>query len=134
MELNEKSDICQWVMANADSHDIFLTDWYSLNDYVLGGAMLYFGWPYYAWSAGYDTYGREATVYAMYEASSPAELDELVTKYGIRFIVVDSAVRNREEFIVNEQNIINTYGLVFNDGSTRIFDTKQKIFLTGEGK
>lgn len=134
MELDEKSDICRFVLENADSNDIFLTDWYSLNDFVLGGAMLYYGWPYYAWSAGYDTYGREAKVYAMYEASTPERLDELVTECNIRYIVVDSAVRERKEFIVNEQNIINTYGLVFNDGFTRIFDTKQKIFLNGEEK
>ena len=134
MELDEKSDICRFVLENADSNDIFLTDWYSLNDFVLGGAMLYYGWPYYAWSAGYDTYGREAKVYAMYEASTPERLDELVTECNIRYIVVDSAVRERKKFIVNEQNIINTYGLVFNDGFTRIFDTKQKIFLNGEEK
>ena len=27
---------------------------------TMGGAMLYYGWPYFAWSAGYDTAGREA--------------------------------------------------------------------------
>lgn len=126
--LDEDSDICRWVMENSDSHDIFLTNWYSLNDYVLGGAMLYYGWPYYAWSAGYDTYARERLVYAMYEASTPEELDSLVEQCNIRFIVVDNEVREREEFLLDEENIIRTYGLVFNDGNTRIFDTREKLF------
>ena len=86
--------------------------------------MLYFGWPYYAWSAGYDTNGREPSVYAMYTAETPEELRALVEQYGIRYIVVDTDVRLREEFVVNEQNIINTFGLVFNDGETWIFDTR----------
>lgn len=129
--IDEDSDICRWVKANATSKDIFLTSWYSLNDYVLGGAMLYFGWPYYAWSAGYDTYGREKTVYKMYEAQTPDELDALVKEYGIRYIVVDEEVREREEFVVNEQNIINTYLLVFNDGKTRIFDASKRLGVTG---
>ena len=128
MMLDEDSDICRWVMEHSDSHDIFLTNWYSLNDYVLGGAMLYYGWPYYAWSAGYDTYARERLVYAMYEASTPEELDSLVEQCNIRFIVVDNEVREREEFLLDEENIIRTYGLVFNDGNTRIFDTREKLF------
>jgi hypothetical protein len=101
-----------------------------LNDYVLGGAMLYFGWPYYAWSAGYQTTEREPSVYAMYTAQTPEELRELVKKHGIRFIVLDDDIRAREELqvegqsIINEQNIINTFGLVFNNGETQIFDTR----------
>lgn len=122
--ISEQSDICRFVMEHSDSNDIWLTSWYSLNDFVLGGAMLYFGWPYYAWSAGYETNLREPSVYAMYTAETPEELRELVAKYNIRFIVVDDDVRCREEFEVNEQNIINTFGLVFNDGDTRIFDTR----------
>lgn len=127
MSINEKSDICNFVMTQADSNDIFLTDWYSLNDFVLGGAMLYYGWPYYAWSAGYDTYGREEKTYAMYEASSPETLDLLVKECNIRYIVVDNGVRTREEFTVNEENIRNTYKAVFNDGNTVIYDTRLKL-------
>ena len=122
--ISDESAICRFVMEHSDSHDIWLTSWYSLNDFVLGGAMLYFGWPYYAWSAGYDTNGREPSVYAMYTAETPEELRALVEQYGIRYIVVDTDVRLREEFVVNEQNIINTFGLVFNDGETWIFDTR----------
>ena len=128
--ISENSDICRFVMEHSDSKDIWLTDWYSLNDYVLGGAMLYFGWPYYAWSAGYQTTEREPSVYAMYTAQTPEELRELVKKHGIRFIVLDDDIRAREELqvegqsIINEQNIINTFGLVFNNGETQIFDTR----------
>lgn len=131
MELDENSDICQFVMKNASSKDIFLTDWYSLNNFVLGGAMLYYGWPYYAWSAGYDTYLRERYVHSMYEAATPEMLDQLATACGIRFIVVDTAVRTSEEYTVNEDNILRTYGLVYNDGSTHIYDTRLKIYTEG---
>lgn len=127
MKLNENSDVCNFVMTQATAEDIFLTDWYSLNEFVLGGAMLYYGWPYYAWSAGYDTFGREKNAYAMYEAESPEQLDSLVKACNIRFIVVDYGVRTREEFQVNEENIRNTYEAVYNDGDTVIYDTRKRM-------
>ncbi len=132
MKLNEDSDLCKWVMEHSESKDIYLTNWYSLNEVVLGGAMLYFGWPYYAWSAGYDTYGREPSVYAMYTASTSDELDALVKQCGIRYIVIDASLYTREEFVVNEQNIVNTYKLVYNDGATKIFDTHVRLKANGE--
>ena len=132
-EIDENSDLCQWVMHNTDSKDVFLTDWYSLNEYVLGGAMLYYGWPYYAWSAGYDTDGREVIVREMYETDSPERLDELVSECGIRYIVIDNEVYwGDQELVVNFKNISSTYGLVYNDGFTMIFDTKQKLGVMKE--
>ena len=52
----------------------------------MGGAMLYYGWPYYAWSAGYDTYTREKEVKKMYQASTVEELKELIEEHNIRYL------------------------------------------------
>lgn len=132
MALEVDSPLYQWVLNNSDSKDIFLTDWYSLNEIVFGGGMLYYGWPYYAWSAGYDVEVREPESEAMYTASTPQELDEMVQKNNIRFIVIDSDTIHGDKYIeVNKYNIANTYGLVYNDGQTWIFDTRIKIFEMG---
>ena len=120
--------VTKWVMENSNARDIWLTDWYSLNNVVFGGAMLYYGWPYYAWSAGYDTDYRAAQVKAMYEAGSQDVLRELCTENNIRFIIVDNAVRTSENFRVNEKVIASTYGCVYSEGegewAFRIYDTK----------
>lgn len=132
MILNENSDLCKWVMDHSESKDIYLTNWYSLNEVVLGGGMLYFGWPYYAWSANYDTDAREIEVKAMFGASSSEQLDAMIQARGIRYIIVDESLRAREDLLLNEENIINTYKLVYNDGSTRIFDTHVRLNAFGE--
>ena len=80
--------VTNWIAENATCDDIFLTPYYSLNNVVMGGAMLYYGWPYYAWSAGYDTYTRDSEVKRMYEASSVEELDQLIEESNIRYIIV----------------------------------------------
>lgn len=122
--------VTNWIAENATCDDIFLTPYYSLNNVVMGGAMLYYGWPYYAWSAGYDTYTREANVREMYEASSVEELDALIKEYNIRYIIVDHDCRTSSEYDVREDVIEAAYETVFEQDTgawmVRIFDTTKK--------
>ncbi len=63
MSVNLKSDMVEWIDKNTDPQSVFLTpNWY-LHTFFLSGRMSYYGWPYYAWSAGHDTQDRMA----MYE-------------------------------------------------------------------
>lgn len=123
--------VTKWVAENSDAQDIFLTNVYSLNNVVLGGAMLYYGWPYYAWSAGYDTPAREEQTILMYGASTSAELKELIEKNNIRFIIVDRPVRTNEGYVVREDVISATYECVFSQGEGEwkfsIYDTEKEL-------
>ena len=122
--------VTNWIAENATCDDVFLTPYYSLNNVVMGGAMLYYGWPYYAWSAGYDTYARDAKVKKMYQASSVDKLDEMITENNIRYIIVDHGCRTSSEYKVREDVIEAAYEAVFeydtNDWMVRIFDTTKK--------
>lgn len=123
--------VITWIDENTDSQDIFLTSYYSLHKVVLGGAMLYYGWPYYAWSAGYDTSYREEQVKLMYEASSSAELISLIEENDISFIIVDYETRTNEGYSVNEEVIADTYEAVYQEGEGEwmftIYDTAKVI-------
>lgn len=129
--LDLDSDLTKWINTHTDSKDLFLTSNYSLNQVVLGGAMLYEGWPYFPWSAGYDTDTRTHKVKQMFEATSPQELKKLVEENHINYIVVDAECRNNEDFTVNEENIKATYQIVYSVGdgkdATNIYDTSKPI-------
>lgn len=118
-----------WIRDNSNSQDIFLTSNYSLHKVVLSGAMLYYGWPYYAWSAGYDTASREEQVRLMYEAESSKELSALVQKNEIRYIIVDREVRTNSGYTVREDIISQTYSAVYSEGDGdwmfTIYDTQK---------
>ena len=130
LEFSFDDPVTNWIMENATCEDMFLTPYYSLNKVVMGGAMLYYGWPYYAWSAGYDTHTREREVRKMYEASSEEELDALIQEHNIRYIIVDHDCRTSSEYDVREDVIEATYETVFEHDSdmwmVRIFDTTKK--------
>jgi hypothetical protein len=131
IKLNLDDPVTMWIEENATTEDMFLTSWYSLSNVVMGGAMLYYGWPYYAWSAGYDTNYRGQQVALMYEASSPVELSYLVAKNKIDYIIVDNDVRTNSEYDVREDVIEETFKEVFSQGEGdwqfRIFDTHQPL-------
>lgn len=126
--LSLDSELTKWVEDNSDSKDIFLTSNYSLNQIVLGGGMLFEGWQYYGWSAGYDTPGRDLLVKEMYEATTSEELNNLVMQNNIRFIVVDYDNRNSDAYNLNEDNIENTFACVYSEGTDdyklSIYDTR----------
>ncbi|MDF2484943.1 MAG: putative rane protein, partial [Herbinix sp.] len=129
--LDLKNELTAWIDENSRSEDIFLSSNYSINQVVLGGAMLYEGWPYYPWSAGYDTNYRTEQVKLMYEAATPSELTTLVKKENIRFIIVDYDNRSSEDYIMNEENISQTYECVYSenvgDWKTSIYDTQKPL-------
>ena len=58
-EFSVKSELSDWVEKNTDTRDTFLTPYWSLNSLYFTGRQIYYGWPYYAWSAGHDTDGRK---------------------------------------------------------------------------
>lgn len=126
--LDLQDPVTEWVAENADSKDIFLTPSYTVNRVTLGGAMLYNGWPYFAWSAGYDTVARDEQVIAMYSANSSEELIRLVNENDIRYIVVDYECRTSENYTVREDVISNTFGIGYTegegDGMLTIYDTQ----------
>lgn len=129
--LDMNDEVTEWVMENTTARDTILSPYYALNQVVLGGGMLYLGWPYFGWSAGYDTDGRQEMVIRMYEATTREELIQLVEQEEIRFIIVDHDARTSDLYVVNEENISNTYQAVFSNGegdwNTTIYDTTQKI-------
>jgi uncharacterized membrane protein YbaN (DUF454 family) len=132
--LEMDNGLTSFIRDNSTSRDLFLTAStnYALNQVVFGGAILFQGHQYYAWSAGYDTYSRDIMVRKMYEASSPGELDNLVRENNIRFIVVEYANRDSTDYRLNEDNIKAAYECVYSEGEgnyeTNIYDTQKPIY------
>ncbi|MDD4112871.1 MAG: hypothetical protein PHC56_07550 [Herbinix sp.] len=129
--LNMEDEVTDFIRENSDSMDVFLTDAYTINQVVFGGAMLYQGHQYYAWSAGYDTEYRDIMVGRMYGADSSTELDNLVKENNISFIIVDFGNRSSMKYDLNENNIRSTYECVYETGhedrDISIFDTSKKL-------
>jgi hypothetical protein len=110
-----------WVSKNSKPKDVFLTDLAVLHPVQFAGRPIYFGWPYYAWSAGYDSDKRGKIMKSVYSAANGQEMSNIVHGAGINFIVIDDLVRNSQEYRVNEALIAQTFNLVFSDEKDHTF-------------
>ncbi|MCR4586607.1 MAG: hypothetical protein K5686_12900 [Lachnospiraceae bacterium] len=114
LDFENDDPLVRWIEDNSDSKDLWLTAPCSLDRPVLAGAMLYYGWPYYAWSAGYDTGYRENICREIYSTTDPARREELLAAEGIRFIIVDKEAR--DYYDVFEAGIAGAYTAVYTEG------------------
>lgn len=121
-----QSNLTAWLDENLGKDDLLLTPEYSMNEVTMAGVMLYMGWPYYAWSAGYDTYYRAEKGALMYTTADPQVLKDTAEAEQITYILYEDGM-TYEEKECREDVIAETYPLVYqsDDGRIRIYGTEQ---------
>lgn len=122
--VNMESSLSRWLSDNLDSRDLLLTPQYSINEVTMSGVMLYCGWPYYAWSAGYDTNYRAARAVDIYTTPNADVLKQTVEKEKITYILFEENMEFEQQKC-REDIIAQTYPMVYNseDGRIRIYET-----------
>ena len=124
--VNMDSDLTKWLADNLDKDDLLLTQEYSMNEVTMSGVMLYCGWPYYAWSAGYDTNYRAAQAVTIYTTMDSEELKKVVKQERITYILFEEGSEFEQQQCV-EDTIAATYEKVYEteDGRIRIYKTSE---------
>ena len=122
--VNMESTLTDWLAEHLDSGDLLLTPEYSMSETTMSGVMMYLGWPYYAWSAGYDTYGRAQKAVEIYTSEDPAAVDKLVKEEKITYILFEEGMEF-EGAVCREDTIRELYTMVYqsDDGRIRIYET-----------
>ena len=124
MTVNMESSLTDWLSANLKKNDLLLTPEYTMNEVTMSGAMLYCGWPYYAWSAGYDTSYRAGQAVLIYTTDDPELLKAAVKQEKITYILFEEDMEFEQQEC-REDIIRETYPLVYTseDGRIRIYET-----------
>lgn len=122
--VNTNSSLTDWLAQNLDSRDLILTPEYSISEVTMTGVMMYLGWPYYAWSAGYDTYDRAEKAKEIYTSQEPERVKSLVRQEGITYILFEEGMTFEGETCI-ETTIKSVYRLVYQseDRRIRIYET-----------
>jgi hypothetical protein len=121
---NDKTLI--WVKENTNPNDLFLTYQAVCNPVLLAGRKIYYGWPYFTYSAGYNLPPREDVLKCIYGGNNAEEVKELAVENDIRYIVIDAENRNAQEYTLNEDLFDMNFDLVYFDESTntKIFNVE----------
>lgn len=122
--VNTESETTAWLAEHLKKDDLILTPEYSMSEVTMSGAMMYMGWPYYAWSAGYDTNYRAAQAVEIYTTGDAEALKETVKKEKITYILFEEGMEY-EQRECREDVIRSVYPRVFEseDRRIRIYET-----------
>jgi hypothetical protein len=82
-----------WLQANTSQQDVFLSDRFIIHPILLNGRRIFYGWPYFAWSAGYPAHDRDVRYEQMFTERNPDKLVQILNQNGIRYVAIDNGVR-----------------------------------------
>lgn len=119
VSVNLDSELTEWLAENLDHKDLILTPEYSISEVTMSGVMMYLGWPYYAWSAGYDTYGRAEKAREIYTSQDKESVRRLVQQEKITYILFEEGMTFEGEYGV-EDTIKAMYPRVYQSEDRRI--------------
>lgn len=119
------SELTAWLVEHMEQEDLVLTAQYSMNEVTMSGAMLYSGWPYYAWSAGYDTNYRAAKAVEIYTSEDPEQVQKVLKEEEITYIIFEEGMEYEQQ-VCREDVIAQICTQVYNskDGRIRIYETR----------
>ena len=120
-EVTYKNDpLMEWLNKNTTPREIFLTDRFVNHPILMAGRRVFYGWPYYAWSAGYDASKRDRVYTELFENRDPWKVYRLLKENGINYVGFDGAVR-QASFIKrpNEQLYATYFAKIFEDKQNR---------------
>ncbi len=116
-----EGEVTRWFADHTTEEDLILSPLYSTSEVTLSGAMLYNGWPYYAWSAGYDTYTRGEIQREIYTTKRAEKVLKLCWQEGITYIVYENGMELDGES-TREESIAEACGTpVFDNGYLRVY-------------
>jgi DNA-binding beta-propeller fold protein YncE len=93
-EVQYRNDpLIDWLKKNTTPRDIFLTDRFVTHPILMAGRRVLYGWPYYAWSAGYNASKYDRLYTELFEGKDPWKVYHLLKENGISYVAYDNAVR-----------------------------------------
>ena len=120
LKIDMGSSLTEWLKENVKENDLVLTGEESMSEITLSGIMLYNGWPYYAWSAGYDTDTRAANAIGIYSSKDKEKVKELVKKEGIDYVIYEDGM-TYEAHECSDEVIKKIYKCVFKKGDVKVY-------------
>jgi DNA-binding beta-propeller fold protein YncE len=109
-EVTYKNDpLIDWLNKNTTPRDIFLSDRFVNHPILMAGRRVFYGWPYYAWSAGFDASKRDKVYTELFENRDPWKVYRLLKENGINYVAYDNAIRQAQFIKRPNQELYATY-------------------------
>jgi len=101
--------LIDWLKKETKPRDIFLTDRFVTHPILMAGRRVFYGWPYYGWSAGYNAANRDRVYTELFASKDPWKVFHLLKENGIKYVAYDNAVRQAPFIRRPNQELYATY-------------------------
>lgn len=102
----------QWIKENTPKDSVFLNTQYLYDPASLAGRKIFLGWPYFPWSAGYDTEKRGNLLKQLLASINFVDSCRTLKENGIDFIEIDVSLNDPDNPPVSglyEQEFLSVY-------------------------
>lgn len=124
----ENQPLSKWALENTDANEVFLTTRRIYHPVSFAGRRTMLGWPYFAWSAGFDTGKRDKIAKMIYGTNSKDKLCGLLKENRIDYIVTEKQLEENPPFRINNHFFNANFKPVYFDPKStfreRVFATK----------
>ena len=100
-EKENYNPVSKWILSHTDPKDKFLNITYDVSSIEMAGRRIFFGWDYFAMSAGYNTYKRRSEYYSflkIYKTKpllARKRLCKIMKKHNLKYVFL----RGKDKFI-----------------------------------
>jgi len=120
-----QNSVATFIEKNTPKDAVFLNSSFLYHPASLAGRKVFLGWPYFPWSAGYDTDERGAQLDAMYSSNNKALICKLLIQNGIDYITIQDTKNDKDFPKINLSFFQENFKSIYKDKTNnfQIFDT-----------
>jgi sugar lactone lactonase YvrE len=101
--------LIDWLKKNTSPRDIFLTDRFVNHPILMAGRRVFYGWPYYSWSAGYNATNRDRVYTELFASRDPWKVYHLLKENDIKYVAYDNAIQQAQFIKRPNKELYATY-------------------------
>ncbi len=104
-----KNKDVSWIIKNTPKDSIFLNSSYLYTPASIAGRKIFLGWPYFAWSQGYDTNKRDKIRKEILGSSNIDDACDKLNEYNLKYIELTKNIDENFNFDFFDSNFKKVY-------------------------
>ncbi len=92
-DLNQKTDIAL-IEQNTNPKSVFANSYYLYHPASLAGRAVVLGWPYFSWSAGYNTNARDKQQRELYSSNNVTKTCSLIKTLQVDYVTLSTQIKD----------------------------------------
>ena len=120
-----------WIKEKTPPKSVFLNSSYLYHPASLAGRKIFLGWPYFAWSAGYDTDQRGKIMKAIYENKDKNKICQLLTNNKIDYLITEDTRGDKNLPEIDLESFQTTFEPVYSNpkNNFQIYEVKSNCSI-----